>query len=101
LFPAHNGTTDKDYPLTVVKFDTDGVTVLKREIVLVTARVADTFSITRSAGTCPGSDTATTQGTTAYAFDADDYVFLNNTAELIKDIQDEIVAYETSNDLAI
>jgi hypothetical protein len=70
------------------------VTVLKREIVEVTARVGDTFSITRSAGTCPGSDTATTQGTTAYAFDADDYFFLNDTAEVIKDIQDELTAFE-------
>lgn len=95
LYPTHNGTTDKNYLWTVVKFDTDWKTILKEEIVEVTARVGDTFSIIRSAGTCPGSDASTTQGTTAYSFDAGDYFFLNNTAELIKDIQDETTRLET------
>lgn len=95
LYPTHNGTTDKNYLWTVVKFDTDWKTILKEEIVEVTARVGDTFSIIRSAGICPGSDASTTQGTTAYSFDAGDYFFLNNTAELIKDIQDETTRLET------
>lgn len=77
-----------------MKFDTDGVTVLKRELVRVTKRVGDILTIVRSAGTCPGSDASTTQGTTAYQFDADDYFFLNDVAEVIKDIQDEIETFE-------
>jgi len=62
LFPS-------TYPfyLTIEQLDTSNV-VTKREIVSVTNRVSDTFTITRSAWTCPASDTATTQTTTAYSF---------------------------------
>lgn len=94
LFKANNGTTDKTYLWTLVKFDTDGVTILKNEIVEVTAKTGDTFTIVRSYGTCPWSDASTTQWTTAYAFDADDYFFMNNVAEVIEDIQDELTAFE-------
>ena len=103
LFPAHNWTTDKDYLATLVKFDTDGVTVLKREIVKVTARSTDTFTIERSAWTCPWSDAVQTQWTTAYQFDANDYFFLINSAEIMKDIQDEVenISDELPNKLDI
>lgn len=87
LFPAHNGTTDKDYLCTQVKYDVDWETVLKEEIVKVTARTGDTFTIERGAWTCPWSDTSIVQDNTAYAFDADDYFYLNVTAEIIKDFQ--------------
>lgn len=90
LFPEHNGTTDKNYLCTQVKFDTYWLTVLKREIVEVTKRIGDSLTIVRSAWTCPWSDASTTQWTTAYAFDADDYIFLNSTAEVVNDLQTEV-----------
>lgn len=65
--------------------------VLKREIVKVTNRVGDTFTIVRSSGTCLPDDSSNTQGTTAFSFSTGDTVTLTVTAETIKDIQDEIL----------
>lgn len=90
LFPAHSN----DYLCTLVQYDVDWVTVLKREIVKVTNKVWDTFTIERGAWACPWSDTETSQWTTAYAFDAGDYFYLNIVAELIEDIQDETTRLE-------
>ena len=95
MFPDHNGTTDTDYPCTLVSFDVDLITVLKREIVLVTAKSWDTFTITRWWGTCIGADGETTQGNTQYAFDENDYFFMGVVAEVIQDIQDEVSRLET------
>lgn len=64
--------------------------VLKREIRKVTGRVGDTFTATRSAGTCLPNDASNTPGTTAFAFSSGDTVTLTVTAETIKDIQDEV-----------
>lgn len=95
MFPDHNGTTDTDYPCTLVSFDVDLITVLKREIVLVTAKSWDTFTITRWWGTCIGADGETTQGNTQYAFDENDYFFMGVVAEVIEDIQNEVARLET------
>lgn len=95
MFPDHNGTTDKDYPATLIHFDVDLVTVLKREIVLVTAKSWDTFTIVRWWGECIGADGETTQGNTEYTFDEDDYFFVGIVAEVIEDIQDELERLET------
>lgn len=65
--------------------------VLKREIVKVTNRVGDTFTIVRSSGTCLPNDSSNTPGTTAFSFSTGDTVTLTVTAETIKDIQDELV----------
>lgn len=89
-FPDHNWTTDKDYPCTLVNYDVDLVTVLKREIVLVTAKSWDTFTITRWRGTCIGADGETAQGNTQYSFSEDDYFFNGVVAETIQDIQNEL-----------
>ena len=68
LFPAHNGSTDYDYLCLLEQLDANGA-VTKREGVRVTARTSNQFTIVRSAFNVPWSDTATSQGTTAYAFD--------------------------------
>lgn len=68
LFPTHNGTTDPDYPCLVEQFDSNNVCT-KREMVLVTARTGNQFTVTRSFGSVPWSDSATSQWTTAYSFD--------------------------------
>lgn len=69
--------------------------VLKREIVQCTNRVWDILTVVRGFESCPASDTATTQTTTAFAFDANDYVFHIETAGTQKDIKDELVRLET------
>lgn len=69
--------------------------VLKRELVQCTNRVWDILTVVRGFEPCPASDTATTQTTTAFAFDANDYVFHIETAGTQKDIKDELVRLET------
>lgn len=79
------------YRCTITKFVNNAVT--QREIVEVTNRVSDTFTITRGAEACPSSDTATSQTTTAFQFDDNDSFQLSRTAE--KD--DEFVDLTTYN----
>lgn len=71
--------------------------VLKRELVLVTNRSADTLTVTRSAGNCPASYNATTQTNTAFSFNAGDTLTQTLTAEDINDIKDTLAtALQTS-----
>ncbi len=59
-----------------------------------TNRVADTFTIVRSAGSCPASDSAVTQTTTAFSFDpTSETVTIKHkaTAEDFDDINAELV----------
>lgn len=87
LFPAHDGATNYNYPCLIEQFDASGVCT-KREMVLVTARTWNQFNVTRSFGSVPWSDTATSQGTTAYAFDEWARFSLMTAWELIKEILD-------------
>lgn len=64
--------------------------MLKREIVKITNRVADTLTIVRSSGTCPPDYQTLTPGTTAFSFNSGDVVTHVLTAEQIKDIQDAL-----------
>ena len=89
LFPDHNWTTDKDYFLTLKQINSNGV-VVKREIVKVTEKAWNTFTVERGAWICPWSDSATTQWTTSYSFSADDIVYLWNVSEITKDIKSKI-----------
>ena len=89
LFPAHNGTTDKDYQLTLEHFIDNKVT--KREIVLVIHKVWNVFTVERSNGYCPSSRDATVQTNTAFWFTAGDLVELRTTAENDQDIKEELV----------
>ena len=91
LFPSHNGTTDKDYPVSIKKYVTWwGGDYTKQEIVLVTARTWDTLTITRAYDACPLTSSAVTQSQTALSFDSSDYVELNFVAKCNEDMQDEI-----------
>jgi len=87
------------YFLKIEKYDSwsllENKPVTKREIVKVTNKSGDTFTIVRSAWYCPATSVATTQTNTAYSFDVGDSVFLVMPAEQIKDIQDEVVRLET------
>lgn len=89
---GEGGRFPSTYPyfLTLEKIVNNIVT--KREIVKVTNRTTDTFTITRSAGYCPASDTANTQTNTAFAFDFGDTVQLRLVAEHLDDINAELVA---------
>jgi len=90
LFP-----TTFPFLLTIENFVNATGLVSKREIVRVTNRVGDTFTIVRSAGYCPASSTATTQTNTAFSFtpDADNTVVLSlkMTAEDLDDLNAELV----------
>ena len=73
--------------LTLEQLDTATNVVTKREIVSVTNRVWDTFTITRSAWSCPASYTATTQTNTPFAFEDWALVQLRITGEDIDTIK--------------
>jgi len=94
-FPTHNGTTDKDYYVTLKKYDTDWVSWTKQEIVRVTARSWNSFTITRSAWSCPASSSATTQTNTAFSFDADDYIEMTDVAEITEEMRSAINDLDT------
>lgn len=64
------------YVVTVVHYDTDGVTVLKRERMLVTNRVTDTLTVVR------GYDSDTPQ-----TFSANDYVQILVEKSIIENVQ--------------
>lgn len=89
LFPLHNGTTDADYFVKLEQRD-ELNNVIKREIVLVTGRTDELFSITRGAWYCPASDTATTQTNTSFWFNAGDSVSLTVVSEQIQQMESDI-----------
>lgn len=95
LFPSHNGTSDPDYFLKFEQKDALQV-IVKREIVKVTARSGDIFTIVRWAWLCPASDTATTQTNTAFSFSAGDSISLTVVSEHIQQIEDDIATLQTT-----
>lgn len=77
--------------LTITKFNLDW-TINKFEKVLLTNKSGNNLAVTRGCN-----------GTTATTFDNDDYIFLNITAIVIQDLQDEVTRLETAkaNDSAV
>lgn len=71
------------YVLTLEKLDGNG-DVTSMEMVKVTNKSSDTFTVERGFG-----------DTTGTAFDADDYVSLYVVKEIIEDVQDEVTRLET------
>jgi len=96
LYPTHNGSSDKDYPLVLRQYNVDWY-FIKQEIVLVTARSWNTFTITRSYGTCVQDETANpkVQWSSARSFEIDDSMALYFTAENQEDLNDEVERLET------
>jgi hypothetical protein len=82
------------YPYLLTFEQLSGGDVIKREIVKVTNRTSDTFTIERSAGTCPPDDTTNSQGTTPFAFDAGSTVRLSPIAEIQQDVATELLRLE-------
>lgn len=86
------------YLLNYVKYDNTSTLeikpVLKREIVKVTNKSWDTFTVVRSYWYCPANDEATTQTNTAFSFDAWDSVFLADVSELYDDLITEVERLE-------
>lgn len=76
------------YRLTVEQIVSNAVT--KREIVEVTNRTWDTFSITRAVEACPLNDNATTTTQTWQAFTDDALVQLRTTGEIIESINSKL-----------
>lgn len=69
--------------------------VLKREIVKVTNRTWDQFTIVRWAASCPSSDAATTQWVQQFQFDPADIISLVFVYEVVSDLQTEITSINT------
>ena len=89
LFPA-------TYPFLLTIEKIVATVVTQREIVKVTNKTGDNFTIVRSQGTCPPSDSSNTPWTTAFSFDAWDRVSQYIPAEVIQDLYTWIVALWTS-----
>lgn len=70
------------FVITLIQYDTDGETILKREKVLIDSRSGDNLTVNASGR---GYD-----GTTATTFDADDYVYLLWTSSSIDGIDDTL-----------
>jgi len=97
-FPTHNWTTDKNYYLTAKKFWADGVSWIKQEIILITKRVWNQYTFSRSAWYCPATSEATEQTNTAFEFDADDYIEMTPVSEITQEMWDTINANYTTLD---
>ena len=89
LFPA-----DYPYNLTLEKYSGDNV--IKRELITVTNKGSDTFTITRSAELCRQAYNDTTPASTAQSFDAGDTVRLDITAQWANSVIQE---WDVINDL--
>lgn len=72
--------------LTITKFNLDW-TINKFEKALLTNKSGNNLTVTRGCN-----------GTTATTFDNDDYIFLNITAIVIQDLQDEVTRLETAKE---
>lgn len=84
------------YLLTLEKFNSSSQ-VIKREIVKVTWKTWDTFTISRAEESCVQDDTANPKTLTnnALSFSSWDKVSIYNTAWNDKDLKDELVRLET------
>lgn len=71
--------------------------IIKREIIEVSNKVGDSFTIARSAGYCLANSTATTQTNTAFSFDVDDIISLRFVGENIADINAELSRIVTTD----
>lgn len=92
LFPA-----TWPFLVTLEKIDSNWA-VTKREIPKIQSRSWDVLTVAswgRAFGTCPISDTATTQTNTAQSFDADDYCSIYFTTEDLEEIKWELERLET------
>jgi len=92
LFPDHIGV---DYFLKLEQKN-ELWEIVKREIVLVTNKAGDIFTITRGAWFCPASDTATTQTNTSFSFNAGDSVSLTVVSEHIQQMDTDIATLQTT-----
>lgn len=77
LFPA------VPFTLNLVKFNSTG-TVLLREIVNVTGKAGNIFTITRAYEAVPVNDAALTTAQVAYDFDEGDMIYMTFTAGMFE-----------------
>jgi hypothetical protein len=84
------GTLTYPARATLIKKDVSG-NIIKREVVEVSSRAGDVFTIVRAQESTRGSDTADTQTTTALSFDAGDTLYFGITAGDLKDVKDQIL----------
>lgn len=97
LATGDRGLFPSTFPFLVEceKFDTN-LNVTRREIMKVTGGATEALNVTRSAGYCPVDYTATTLTNTAQPFDTGDTIKLKLAAEIIDDINAELVRLESA-----
>jgi len=76
----------------------DGI-VIKREIVRITSRTGDVFSMDRAVEECPQSNTATTQTANALEFDEGTFVTMKLTAKQIDEAYQEMLVDDDTTNL--
>lgn len=85
------------FVVTLINYDVDGTTVLKREKVLIRSRSTDNLTVETVPSLARGYD-----GSTAQSFDADDYVYLFTVANsfdgVLQVMSDTLRQLQTTND---
>lgn len=82
------------FTLNLVKFNSTG-TVLQREIVNVTGKAGNIFTITRAYEPVPVNDAALTTVQVAYDFDEGDMIYMTFTAWMFETIDSRITSLDT------
>lgn len=86
-----------DFPLVgkITKYDTDGVTVLKREIVNITNRSGDVATIARAYETCPLGTASSALQQVAQDFDTNDILEIVVSKKCLDDFNTDIENLQT------
>jgi len=86
-----------DFPLVgkITKYDTDGVTVLKREIVNITNRSGDIATIARAYETCPLGTASSALQQVAQDFDTNDILEIVVSKKCLDDFNTDIENLQT------
>lgn len=103
LETGKGGLLGSDFPLVgkITKYDTDGVTVLKREIVNITNRSGDIANITRAYETCPLGTASSALQQVAQDFDTNDILEIVVSKKCLDDFNTDIADLQTFRDTTV
>lgn len=103
LETGKGGLLGSDFPLVgkITKYDTDGVTVLKREIVNITNRSGDIATIARAYETCPLGTASSALQQVAQDFDTNDILEIVVSKKCLDDFNTDIADLQTFRDTTV
>lgn len=103
LETGKGGLLGSDFPLAgkITKYDTDGVTVLKREMVNITNRSGDIATITRAYETCPLGTASSALQQVAQDFDTNDILEIVVSKKCLDDFNTDITDLQTFRDTTV